>query len=487
MTILRWILLAALVTLIVLLQSLGLQQQVETKEEDRYRRVADIPASDMVPTYVASLFFGAFRAVVVDALWIQLKKVEEEKRWYEQRQTLQLISYFQPRNPEVWAHLGWHSAYNVANGFTDPEKSWEWVKFGLKWLRQGNTMLPDSTYLKFELARTLYFKPTWRDGVLDMNLLARIEGDPELQEILQIGPPAPRPLTAFELAIPWLEHGRDELLERPEKYIITQTGLYIRPLTMDGYIRECLYFQGMYLWRLQRWEEAKEAFRRLTDHTAAMLDKKYPGDFRSGIFEDHAKFSARLPEIVDLDRKAKSGKREDELALLAKMQSLLVDLGPLDLSYFWNRYRKDGRLDTLKRKLAGGRDPQECNDSFDLATDLPPLTLIAANLDPPGLDVDYYRIAVLNPAPEAPSDASPTKPVPLTIHLHRPEGATLDLKATLFDTSRRPLRSVEGRGDFRLEQACDRYGIYFLKVEPLSPVGPWPPDTSYTLRYELGS
>jgi hypothetical protein len=38
-------------------------------------------------TYLASLFFGAFRAVAVDILWIQLRKVEEEKRWYERRES----------------------------------------------------------------------------------------------------------------------------------------------------------------------------------------------------------------------------------------------------------------------------------------------------------------------------------------------------------------------------------------------------------------
>ncbi|HLF93733.1 MAG TPA: hypothetical protein VJB14_09725, partial [Planctomycetota bacterium] len=151
----RWAVLALLSTALVFLQ-LGLDRQPETREEERYRKVADMPASDMVPTYIASLFFGAFRAVVVDALWIQLKKLEEEKRWYERRNVLTLISYFQPRNPEVWSHLGWHSAYNVANGFTDPDRSWEWVQFGLQWLRKGNTMLPDSPYLKYELARTLF-------------------------------------------------------------------------------------------------------------------------------------------------------------------------------------------------------------------------------------------------------------------------------------------------------------------------------------------
>ena len=46
----------------------GLDRQPETQQEDKYRSVASIPAKDVVPMYVASLFFGAFRAIVVDAL-----------------------------------------------------------------------------------------------------------------------------------------------------------------------------------------------------------------------------------------------------------------------------------------------------------------------------------------------------------------------------------------------------------------------------------
>ncbi|HXX93396.1 MAG TPA: tetratricopeptide repeat protein, partial [Planctomycetota bacterium] len=351
----RWLVLGVLLAASLGVQSLGLDSGEEMKLEEKYRRVADIPATDMVPTYVASLFFGAFRAVVVDALWIQLKKIEEEHRWYEQRQTIQLISYFQPRNPEVWAHLGWHSAYNIANGFTDPEKSWDWVKFGLKWLREGNSRIPDSPYLKFELARTLYFKPTWRGGYLERDLLSRIENDKELQGILNPGPPSARPLSAFELAVPWLERGREELLKRTPPYVITQTGLYIRPLTLDGFMREALYYQAIYLWQQKRWEEAKEAFQRLTDHTHAIVQREYKSDFKSPIFADEEKWSARIPEIIDLDRKAEGGSREAELALLAKLQSLVIEFGALDRGFFCNRERGDGRLDRLKRKLSGNQ------------------------------------------------------------------------------------------------------------------------------------
>jgi hypothetical protein len=170
------------------LQHYGLEREPETVSEAPMKRVAGLPASDVLPTYIASLFFGAFRAVAVDILWIQLRRVEEEKRWYERREIIKLISYVQPRNPEVWSHLGWHSAYNVANGFTDPEESWKWVKFGLQWLRRGVSVLPNNPYLKDQLAYTLWHKVSWRDGELDMELLRRIEEDTELQaELLPDG------------------------------------------------------------------------------------------------------------------------------------------------------------------------------------------------------------------------------------------------------------------------------------------------------------
>ena len=481
----RWLVLAALLYASYGVQKYGLDAQPETKEEDRYRNVAAIPASDMLPTYIASLFFGAFRAVVVDALWIQLKKVEEEKRWYEHREMLKLISYFQPRNPEVWSHLGWHSAYNVANGFTDREKSWEWVKFGLQWLKQGNDMLPDSPYLKFELARTLYFKPTWKVGRFDHDLLNRIEKDADLQKMLQFGAPAPRPLCAFELAIPWLERTRDELFARPDSYFLTQVGLYLRPLTMDGSIRQCMFFQGMLLWKAGRWEEAQDWFRRAEAHTTAMTKKVYPNDYISGIFELEAKFYSRLPEIVELDRRSRGGKEEDQRAFLSKLQDLVVEMGQLDEGFFANPY-KNGMLDELKRRASRGRDTWEFNDSFDFASELREGDLAQANIEPKGLDVDYYRVPVPNPSKNPGPDDRPSTPVGLTIHVRRPDAAKLDLKVTLFDSSKRPIRSAEMRGDLTLEHGCDRYGFYFVKVEPLAPVEPWPSDTSYTLRYVLG-
>jgi hypothetical protein len=495
-----WIALGLVVSLMVSVQHFGLEEQPETKAEAPMKRVSDLPASDVLPTYLASLFFGAFRAVAVDILWIQLRKVEEEKRWYEHREIVKLISYVQPRNPEVWSHLGWHSAYNVANGFTDPEKSWEWVKFGLLWLRKGISTLPNEPYLKDQLAYTLWHKPSWRDGELDLALLKRIEEDAELQAALRPdGVRADRPLSAFELAIPWLKDAREELLGRD--YELTQMGLLIYPDSMDGFIRLCMILEGMYEWKRNRTEEAKEWFRRAQKQCEDMLARApdspstngFPRKYRntmSSIFNDWAKLYKRYPDLVDLEVKSRSGKRQDQLELMKLLQDLLIQYGPIDENWFWNRYNPRSLLNSLKLSLITDKttricpDIQECNDSLDMGTDLNPGDLVLANLAPEGLDVDCYWIMVVPPPELKPPPPHPARPVTVTATLTRT--GKLPLKATFYDTARRPIREdVLKEGETKIQFSANDWGRYFLKVEAATSTLPWPDDTRYKFQYSV--
>jgi hypothetical protein len=255
---------------------------------------------------------------------------------------------------------------------------------------------------------------------------------------------------------------------------------------MDGFIRECYFFQGMYQWGLRHWDEAAEAFRRDQAHTARMVATDY-GEFKSTIFEDEAKFYGRLPELVELDRRASLGDPADARTFLEKLQALMIEFGPLDHEFFCGRRQKDGRLDILKQKAAGGRDRLEFNDSFDFATGgLEPGGLYLANLEPKGLDVDFYRLELLNPTRDAPADARPPRPIPLAVRIRRPEGAGLDLKVTLFDPTRNPLKTVTGPGELRIEYSSAVYGTFYLKVEPFSIPDPWPGNTGYSVRYDVG-
>jgi hypothetical protein len=479
----RWAVLAALLAALVLVQSAGLDRQPEKIEEDRYRNLADVPPGDMLPTYVASLFFGAFRAVAIDVLWIRLKSVREERRWYEEKEIFTFISYFQPRNPEVWSYLAWDAAYNVANGFTDREKAWEWIRFGLQWIRQGNARLPDNPHLKLEQAWILFHKPAWRDGFLDLDLLRRIETDEELQADLPPDWRRPeRPRSAFELAILWLERARDELFARPDKQYRTFVGLMLYPDTMDGFINHCLYLQGIYAWRRGRWDEAKEIFRRGAAHVRAMQEKPYPFPV-SPIYKDWEAFYARLPHLVDLDREARERPApERDRALLKELQAVVGEFGLLNQGYLWRAGDPEAPLNALKLRLTGGKDPYECNDSWIQATPLRPGEYALATLDPPGLDADYYRIEA--PAGEGRAPAPP--PPKLRLRLNEGIAAPpLTLKVRLRDSRQEILQTASVRGRQEIAWALPAHGTYVVSVEPADAAEPWPSNTRYAIQYAI--
>ncbi len=485
----RWIALGFLTAAVVLVQARCLDTQPEVRAERIYSDIGEMPPGDVIPTYVASLFFGSFRALAIDFLWIQLKRIEEEKRWYERREIIKLISYFQPRNLEVWAMLGWHSAYNVANSFSEPERGWEWVEYGLKWLREGIRKNPHSPYLKFELAWTLHHKPSWREGRLDLPLLSRIESDPELQKELSPGRNGERALSSFEIAMEWYAKAREEIARDPRQAVTTQMGLVLSTLTCDGMIRDLMYLQGMYDWKMDRHERAKEWFARAADHTRKM-QVEHPGI--SPIFRDIERFYGGLPRVVDLEKRARSGRPEDERAYLEALQKLVVeesgDLDTPDRQFLWVEGDPKAPLNRLKQKAAQGRDPQECNDAFKLAFFLEEGAMVAADLSPEGLDVDFYRFDLPSPrgADGQPPQKSPSRPIHVRLLLQRPQGAGLGLRVTLYNNTRDKLREVLVRKDSAIEFDAGEYGTYFVKVEPAEDARPWPPDTRYFIRYKAG-
>jgi hypothetical protein len=344
-------------------------------------------------------------------------------------------------------------------------------------------MLPDSPHLKFEIAFTLYHKPSWRDGLLDRDILRRIEQDAKLQKDLPPpgAPPGPT-RTAFEIAILWMEQVRDDLFATKSRSHLTQAGLYLYPSTMDGYIRRCLLLQATYDWLRDRTEEAKEGFRRAQRHTEAMLTKPY-SESLSPIFKDWTEMYRSYPDLVDLERKARSGRPEDERAYVAAIQNLLVKHDPLDENLFWSRYDPAAPLNSRKQKLARGLDDQECNDSFLMATAINPGDYAMATLDPEGMDVDFYWIKVESSAKGEHAPSKPPRPVRVRVMLTRPPGAKLDLRATVFDTARRPIRQEILRGSGETLFEAPDYGIYGFKIEPDAPVSPWPADTRYSFQY----
>ena len=299
----------------------GVLEKTEVQRLERAsQNLGELRASDHLPTYVGSLFLGAFRAVAIDVLWIQMHRMgEEEHRYFERVEIMDLITKLQPRNPEAWAYQGWDAAFNIANHSRTSEyeaqarelrrrikaggpgiKEWEeqlkkteaiirkkdaqfrtWVRVGLRNLAKGSRYLPDDPYLKSEVAHTLWTKSSWSAGVMEEQFLKAIEEDKELQEDLGEGPMPARPRTAFELSEIWFLKGQAALekqiqqgsfrvfrtlaesMNRPPEgersHHTTQIGRNIDRATFTGFIYTVRYLNGILKWYRARDASPDEA------------------------------------------------------------------------------------------------------------------------------------------------------------------------------------------------------------------------------------
>ena len=133
------------------------------------------------------------------------------------------------------------------------------------------------------------------------------------------------PRTSFEIAILWLELCREQLWHREgKKYETTQMGLNIYPSGMDGFMRECMFLNGIYDWTEKRRPAAKKWFLRAKEHAVVMETKDYPEGEYSPILGDMILFYGGLPALVDLEEKADGGDPVHERAYLEALQGLVT-------------------------------------------------------------------------------------------------------------------------------------------------------------------
>jgi hypothetical protein len=301
------VLVAVLLAALFALQEGVLEKSEVQRLERASQNLGELRTSALLPTYIGSLFLGSFRAVAIDILWIQMHRMgEEEHRYFERVEIMDLITKLQPRNPEAWAYQGWDAAYNIANQFrtgedeelarqlkrkTDPasaarlaklretikEKDAQfrtWVRLGLLKLAEGSRHLPDDAYLKYEIGKALWTKASWSSGIMEEQFLKAIEEDDELQRVLGEGLGPARRRTAFELAEHWFTKGQATLEmqikegrfrvfrtlaesmsrgpEEERRHQTTQMGLNIDLAAFTGFIYMVRYLNGIYKWNAAR-------------------------------------------------------------------------------------------------------------------------------------------------------------------------------------------------------------------------------------------
>ncbi len=115
----------------------GLQLDSINKQRQEMNLVIDRP-EDIPPSLAfATVATGAFRGLLVDALWIRADRLKDQGQYFDARQLAEWITILQPRFASVWEFQAWNMAYNISVAIpaTQPEQRWQWVKNGYELLR----------------------------------------------------------------------------------------------------------------------------------------------------------------------------------------------------------------------------------------------------------------------------------------------------------------------------------------------------------------
>ena len=145
-----------------LLIAAGTRLDYINSQRHKMKLISNEPLENAPPSLAfATVAMGAFRGLVVDALWMRADKLKEQGQFFDAKQLAEWITTLQPRFASVWEFQAWNMAYNISVAIpaTQPDQRWHWVKNGYELLRdQGIALNPKSISLYRELARIFHHK-----------------------------------------------------------------------------------------------------------------------------------------------------------------------------------------------------------------------------------------------------------------------------------------------------------------------------------------
>ncbi len=147
---------------------------------------------------------GGARGVAVNVLWTRTEELKREQDWDRMASTVDLITKLQPHFLSVWTYQGWNLAYNVSVEWDAPEDKYDWIKKGIKFLKDGVRKNRKSPDLVWDTAWTYYHKIGFADEAIILRRLFRDDDDEEFQTY--IDPERNVPVVGkdnFQLAFGW--------------------------------------------------------------------------------------------------------------------------------------------------------------------------------------------------------------------------------------------------------------------------------------------
>jgi len=153
-------LVASMTAAVLLLGAAVLIPAINTQRRD-LQLSADPVVGDNIPPHIAiaTTAAGAFRGLLVDALWYRVEMQKRDGQYREANSLSEAIVSLQPRFPQVWSFIAWNQAYNISVGTYTAEERWDWVSKGERMLRtRGIPYNPNAVILYKELAWIWFHK-----------------------------------------------------------------------------------------------------------------------------------------------------------------------------------------------------------------------------------------------------------------------------------------------------------------------------------------
>jgi hypothetical protein len=190
---------------------------------------------------------GGARGMVANWQWGRALELQREHEWDELSQTVNFITKLQPHFLAIWTFQSWNLAYNVSVEWDDPADKYEWIKQGIKFVREGVTKNQKSPDLLWDTAWTYYHKLGFADEAVILRKLVREDDDEDFKldplELDDRGTRVPRH-DNFQLAYGWftravrlVDQGAERLgggVREQEQALATDVQYVDRPVQHKG-------------------------------------------------------------------------------------------------------------------------------------------------------------------------------------------------------------------------------------------------------------
>jgi hypothetical protein len=125
---------------------------------------------------------GGARGIAANVLWMKTQELFRAQDWDKMRSTLNLITKLQPHFLQIWTYQSWNLAYNVSVEWDAPEDKYEWIKQGIKFVREGVSKNQHSPDLISDTAWYYYHKLGFADESIILRRLFRDDVDESFKQ-----------------------------------------------------------------------------------------------------------------------------------------------------------------------------------------------------------------------------------------------------------------------------------------------------------------